>query len=68
MSIKAVGYCRMSKLTPLDNISIKAQEDRIRLYCGYNVMELNKIFIDKNISGATLDRPEYVKSHTIWLM
>lgn len=59
MKKRAVGYCRISTLMQVDNTSLKDQEDKIRMYCKLHDIEVNKIFIDKAVSGKSTDRPEY---------
>lgn len=59
MKKKAVGYCRISTLMQVDNTSLKDQEDKIRMYCKLHDIEVDKIFIDKAVSGKSTDRPEY---------
>lgn len=59
MKKRAVGYCRISTLMQVDNTSLKDQEDKIRMYCKLHDIEVDKIFIDKAVSGKSKDRPEY---------
>ena len=59
MKKRAVGYCRISTLMQIDNTSLKDQEDKIRMYCKLHDIEVDKIFIDKAVSGKSTDRPEY---------
>ncbi|MFR8871764.1 MAG: recombinase family protein [Paraclostridium sordellii] len=59
MKKRAVGYCRISTLMQVDNTSLKDQEDKIRMYCKLHDIEVDKIFIDKAVSGKSTDRPEY---------
>lgn len=61
MKKRAVGYCRISTLMQVDNTSLKDQEDKIRMYCKLHDIEVDKIFIDKAVSGKSTDRPEYYK-------
>lgn len=59
MKKRAVGYCRISTLIQVDNTSLKDQEDKIRMYCKLHDIVVDKIFIDKAVSGKSTDRPEY---------
>lgn len=59
MKKRAVGYCRISTLMQVDNTSLKDQEDKIRMYCKLHDIEVDKIFIDKAVSGKSTERPEY---------
>ena len=59
MTKKAVGYCRISTLMQIDNTSLKDQEDKIRMYAKLHDIVIDKIFIDKAVSGKSTDRPEY---------
>lgn len=59
MKKKAVGYCRISTSMQVDNTSLKDQENKIRMYCKLHDIEVDKIFIDKAVSGKSTDRPEY---------
>ena len=59
MKKRAVGYCRISTLMQLDNTSLKDQEDKIKMYCKLHDIEVDKIFIDKSVSGKSTDRSEY---------
>lgn len=59
MKKRAVGYCRISTLMQVDNTSLKGQEDKIRMYCKIHDIDIDKIFIDKAVSGKSTDRPEY---------
>lgn len=60
MNVKrAVGYCRISTILQLENSSLKEQEDKIRLYADLHNIELDRLFIDKALSGKSTDRPEY---------
>lgn len=43
------GYCRVS--TGSQEISLAAQEERIRDYCKYKGLELSQTFIDQDVSG-----------------
>ncbi|MEG1312065.1 MAG: recombinase family protein, partial [Romboutsia sp.] len=46
-------------LMQVDNTSLKDQEDKIRIYCKLHDIVIDKIFIDKAVSGKSTDRPEY---------
>lgn len=59
MKKRGVGYCRISTLMQVDNTSLKDQEDKIRMYCKLHDIEVDKIFIDKAVSGKSTDRPKY---------
>lgn len=59
MKKRAVGYCRISTLMQVDNTSLKDQEDKIKIYAKLHNIEIDKIFIDKAVSGKSTDRPEY---------
>lgn len=59
MKKRAVGYCRISTLMQVDNTSLKDQEDKIKMYAKLHNIEIDKIFIDKAVSGKSTDRPEY---------
>ena len=59
MKKRAVGYCRISTLMQVDNTSLKDQEDKIKLYAKLHDIDIDKIFIDKAVSGKSTDRPEY---------
>lgn len=59
MKKRAVGYCRISTLMQVDNTSLKDQEDKIRMYCKLHDIVIDKIFIDKAVSGKSTDRPEH---------
>lgn len=59
MKKRAVGYCRISTLMQVDNTSLKDQEDKIKMYCKLHDIDLDKVFIDKAVSGKSTDRPEY---------
>lgn len=61
MKKRALGYCRISTLMQVDNTSLKDQEDKIRMYAKIHDIVIDKIFIDKAISGKSTDRPEYYK-------
>jgi len=61
MKKRAVGYCRISTLMQVDNTSLKDQEDKIKMYAKLHNIEIDKIFIDKAVSGKSTDRPEYDK-------
>lgn len=61
MKKRAVGYCRISTLMQVDNTSLKDQEDKIKMYAKLHNIEIDKIFIDKALSGKSTDRPEYDK-------
>ncbi|MGL5712144.1 MAG: recombinase family protein [Paraclostridium sp.] len=61
MKKRAVGYCRISTLMQVDNTSLKDQEDKIRMYAKLHDIVIDKIFIDKAVSGKSTDRPEYDK-------
>ncbi|MEF9992630.1 MAG: recombinase family protein [Peptostreptococcaceae bacterium] len=61
MKKRAVGYCRISTLMQVDNTSLKDQEDKIRMYAKLHDIFIDKIFIDKAVSGKSTDRPEYDK-------
>ncbi|MGL5328801.1 MAG: recombinase family protein, partial [Peptostreptococcaceae bacterium] len=43
------------------NTSLKDQEDKIRMYAKLHDIVIDKIFIDKAVSGKSTDRPEYDK-------
>ncbi|MEG1059788.1 MAG: recombinase family protein [Clostridia bacterium] len=59
MKKRAVGYCRISTLMQVDNTSLKDQEDKIKMYAKLHDIVIDKIFIDKAVSGKSTDRPEY---------
>ena len=59
MKKRAVGYCRISTLMQVDNTSLKDQEDKIKMYAKLHNMDIDKMFIDKAVSGKSTDRPEY---------
>lgn len=59
MKKRAVGYCRISTLMQVDNTSLKDQEDKIRMYAKLHDIVIDKMFIDKAVSGKSTDRPEY---------
>lgn len=59
MKKRAVGYCRISTLMQVDNTSLKDQEDKIKMYCKLHDIDLDKVFIDKAVSGKSTDRPQY---------
>jgi site-specific DNA recombinase len=59
MKKRAVGYCRISTLMQVDNTSLKDQEDKIKMYCKLHDIVIDKMFIDKAVSGKSIDRPEY---------
>ena len=59
MKKRAVGYCRISTLMQVDNTSLKDQEDKIKMYAKLHNIEIDKMFIDKAVSGKSTDRPEY---------
>ena len=61
MKKKAVGYCRISTLMQVDNTSLKDQEEKIRMYAKLHDIVIDKMFIDKAVSGKSTDRPEYDK-------
>jgi site-specific DNA recombinase len=61
MKKRAVGYCRISTLMQVDNTSLKDQEDKIKMYCKLHDIVIDKMFIDKAVSGKSTDRPEYDK-------
>ncbi len=61
MKKKSVGYCRISTLMQVENTSLKDQEDKIRMYAKLHDIVIDKIFIDKAVSGKSTDRPEYDK-------
>lgn len=61
MKKRAVGYCRISTLMQVDNTSLKDQEDKIKMYAKLHDIVIDKIFIDKAVSGKSTDRPEYDK-------
>ncbi|MGL5715649.1 MAG: recombinase family protein [Paraclostridium sp.] len=61
MKKRAVGYCRISTLMQVDNTSLKDQEDKIKMYCKLHNIEIDRMFIDKAVSGKSTDRPEYDK-------
>ncbi len=61
MKKRAVGYCRISTLMQVDNTSLKDQEDKIKMYCKLHDIAIDKMFIDKAVSGKSTDRPEYDK-------
>lgn len=54
-----VGYCRISTLMQVDNTSLKDQEEKIKMYAKLHDIGIDKIFIDKAVSGKSTDRPEY---------
>lgn len=51
MKKRGVGYCRIFTLMQVDNTSLKDQEDKIRMYFKLHDIEVDKIFIDKAVSG-----------------
>ncbi|MEG0181814.1 MAG: recombinase family protein [Peptostreptococcaceae bacterium] len=53
MKKRAVGYCRISTLMQVDNTSLKDQEDKIKMYAKLHDIVIDKIFIDKAVSGGT---------------
>ena len=59
MKKRAVGYCRISTLMQVDNTSLKDQEEKIRMYAKLHDIVIDKMFIDKAVSGKSTDRPEY---------
>ena len=59
MKKRAIGYCRISTLMQVDNTSLKDQEDKIRMYAKLHDIVIDKMFIDKAVSGKSTDRPEY---------
>ena len=59
MKKRAVGYCRISTLMQVDNTSLKDQEDKIRMYAKLHDIVIDKMFIDKAVSGKSTDRPQY---------
>lgn len=59
MKKRAVGYCRISTLMQVDNTSLKDQEEKIKMYSKLHDIEIDKMFIDKAVSGKSTDRPEY---------
>ena len=61
MKKRAVGYCRISTLMQVDNTSLKDQEEKIRMYAKLHDIVIDKMFIDKAVSGKSTDRPEYDK-------
>ncbi|MEG1142893.1 MAG: recombinase family protein, partial [Clostridia bacterium] len=48
-----------STLMQVDNTSLKDQEDKIKMYAKLHDIVIDKIFIDKAVSGKSTDRPEY---------
>ena len=59
MKKRSVGYCRISTLMQVDNTSLKDQEEKIRMYAKLHDIVIDKMFIDKAVSGKSTDRPEY---------
>ena len=59
MKKRAVGYCRISTIMQVDNTSLKDQENKIKMYCKLHNIDIDKMFIDKAVSGKSTDRPEY---------
>jgi site-specific DNA recombinase len=59
--IIAALYCRVSKFDKYaDNpSSVEVQEEKMRGYCKLGDWDVHDVYIDENISGATLDRPEF---------
>lgn len=53
---KAVGYCRVSSDSQIDNTSIENQNEKIKDYCKLYNVELVKIFIDEGESGSSTDK------------
>ena len=61
MKKRAVGYCRISTIMQVDNTSLKDQEDKIKMYSKLHDIVIDKMFIDKAVSGKSTDRPKYKK-------
>ena len=59
--IIAALYCRVSRFDKYaDNFSsVEVQEEKMRGYCKLGDWDVHDVYIDENISGATLDRPEF---------
>ncbi|MDB8791096.1 recombinase family protein [Romboutsia sp. 1001216sp1] len=51
MKKREVGYCRIFTLMQVDNTLLKDREDKIRMYFKLHDIEVDKIFIDKAVSG-----------------
>lgn len=69
---KAVGYCRVSSESQVDNTSIENQVEKIKDYCKLYNIELVKMFIDGGESGSGTDKRkayndmmDYVKENNI---
>lgn len=43
----------------VDKTSLKDQEDKMKMYANLHHIEIDKIFIDKAVSGKSTDRAEY---------
>ncbi|MBT7823308.1 MAG: recombinase family protein [Candidatus Marinimicrobia bacterium] len=57
----AALYCRVSRFDKYADefSSVEVQEKKMRGYCDLEEWEIFDVYIDENISGATLDRPEF---------
>lgn len=56
--MRVIGYIRVStEEQASDGVSMRAQADKIRLYCQLHDHELLRIVEDPGASGKTLDRP-----------
>lgn len=52
--MNAVGYARVSTLDQArEGVSLEAQQERIRLYCAANALELSAIYTDEGESAGT---------------
>lgn len=56
--MKAFGYARVS--TTKQELSIPAQSEKIRLYCGLNDLDLVEIFAEKESAKDMRSRPEFL--------
>jgi len=57
---KAAGYARVSTAHQADQgVSLSTQEEQIQAYCKARGWELTGIYVDRGISGASMERPQY---------
>jgi len=55
---KVIGYVRVSTEDQVDKgYSIEHQEEKIKLYCQLNDLELDEIIYDRGVSAKTTNRP-----------
>ena len=57
----AALYCRVSRFDKYSDkfSSVEVQEKKLRGYCDLEGWDIHDVYVDVNITGSTLDRPEF---------